>query len=316
MGSTRRTLLIDGNNILMRAFHASQGRVALTADGANTAPLLIFINMVSKYVKAEDPHRLVVCWDGGPSAFRRSIYFGYKSERLGSTSEDLLVTDEQDHYSLAKHFLSLAGIHQVQVSGVEADDLIAHYWRIKENDERVIILSGDKDFLQLLDGWTEQIRPGGEFERWTSNRVRTEMKCKPSDLPKVMALTGDKIDGVPGIPGFGHKTACKALAQHEWDLTQLLTTNDPRWSKRLAGHHDEVIRNLSLVDLRTALDASAVALPPPPVFEPTALESAAWADLEEWLGRYELASVLNRLHDGSLWVDPQQAGRQVLDWST
>jgi len=299
MGVTRRVLCIDGNNILVRAIKALEGKSTMSADGMNTGPLLVFINCLSKYVRQVEPDRLVVCWDGGRSHFRTAVYPNYKGERL-TVEED----DRRSHFTMAKEFLSLAGFHHVEIPHVEADDLVAHYWRIREKDHRFIILSSDKDFLQLLDGWTEQIRPGtGADEKWTANRVRTDLQCKPEHLPLVQALTGDKIDGVPGIPSFGPKTACKALAAHEWDMEMLLTTNDPKWGKKLSGHRENIIRNQKLVDLRTPPPIGyEIDLPPAPPFLLTTPELVLWDPLMDWLGQYRLEPVKERLVQQTLWV--------------
>lgn len=304
MGVTRRVLAVDGTNLLVRAMKATEGRATMSVNGVNTGPVLLFINMLSKYVKQERPDRLVVCWDGGRSLFRLAIFPNYKHGRTPVEMED---EHSESVFHLTREFLSCANVHHVTATGFEADDLIAHYWRAKENDHRFIILSGDKDFLQLLDGWTEQVRPGGADERWTTNRVRTELKCKPENLADAMALTGDKIDGVPGIPGFGHKTACKALAAHDWNLGRLVTTTDPKWAKKIFDQRDSIMRNRHLVDLR---------YPPPigyeihlgsvvPEFHPTTPESALWGVLLEWLDFYRMASVRSRLEANALWSESQ-----------
>lgn len=300
MGMTQRTLVIDGNNLAMRSIKAAEHRLHLSVeiDGeeVNTGPLLLFANLVSKYVRQEGPDRVVVCWDGGRSAHRVGIYEHYKAarnERSEGEDEGKLTT-----FGLAKEFLTLSGIHHVEMDGVEADDLVAAYWHRKHNEERLTIVSGDKDFLQLLDGWTEQLRPGAptpEQERWTSNRVRSEMGCKPEHIPLVMALTGDAGDGVPGIPGFGTKTAVKFLAKYDWDLQKMLDAGE----KKLAFQSVAVHRNLRLVDLRTPIEG--IEVPEPPRFEPTVPSSVLYEGLLEWLGLFHLDSVTHRLTTNTLW---------------
>lgn len=296
-GLTRKSLVVDGNNLLVRSvFAARANRANLTSDdGVPTAALLIFTNMLSKYVRQVGPDNMVVCWDGGKSTHRVAIFDGYKAARADKPE----VEEADKPFGQAKEFLTLAGIHHVEQPGVEADDLIAAYWRGKASSERMVILSGDKDFLQLLDGWTEQIRPGGGVdERWTTNRARSELQCKPEHLALVMALTGDTSDNVPGVPGFGHKTACKVLAKHDWSLDSLL---DCTAHPKLLGQRAAVERNLALVDLRTPLPG--VHVPPVPRFTPTVNTSVAYHPLEQFLRRYQLASVLSRLAVGTLWKD-------------
>lgn len=306
--STRKVLCIDGHNILVRAVKAAEGRVELSAGGYNTAPTLLFINMLSKYVRQEHPDQLIVCWDGGRSTYRQDLFPAYKLARhTHEVEEDYL----HSHLSRVREFLSLAGIHHVQVPHFEADDLVAYYWRIRKAGDRFIIVSGDKDFLQLLDGWTEQIRPGQTEERWTANRVRSEMKCKPEHLPYVMALTGDKVDGIPGVPGFGHKTACKFLAQYDWSLNALLAANEPK----LNGYADDVRCNLALVNLRDTMAGAKLDLPAIPALDLTTINSPLWTMLLSWCEQYAMASVHDRLVAEALWSETPRSGRR-LDGST
>lgn len=292
------TLLVDGNNCLVRSIKAME-RTNLSSHGVPTGAVLTFINMLSRYVKEVEPTHVVVCWDGGVSTFRRSIFSGYKAARPERTHEH-----DMTPFALAKEFLSLANIHHVEHPGVEADDLVAAY--CNRRLDPVVILSGDKDFLQLLEDEgpapVSQIRPGtGVEETWTAKRVEHEMECKPAYIPKVMALTGDSGDGIPGVPGFGTKTAVKALIAHDWNLGKLVYTDDPKWAKKVGGFHDLIALNLRLVNLREPMFVLDV--PPLPRFEPTPPPGALAPTLLGFLERWELASVRERFVTGTLWKE-------------
>lgn len=293
------TLVVDGNNILMRSIKAAEHRMQLSADHGghevNTAPLLLFINMLGKYVRRVRPDKMVVCWDGGRSAHRVAVYADYKSNRADRNEEK-----DDTPFALAKQFLTLANIQHVEVADVEADDLVAAYVLRRVEDEQVVILSADKDFLQLIQSkHVVQIRPGGgptpESEEWTHVRIFEEKGCFPHDIPAVMALTGDSGDGVPGIPGFGEKTACKFLAKYDWDLDRLLTSGEAK----IAGHEDDIRRNLALVDLCKPLPG--VYVPPAPAFNPTEPSSITYRDLVNWLDEYAMSSITDRLATRTLW---------------
>lgn len=293
MGMSRKTLLVDGNNILVRSIRAME-RVELSANGVPTAAVNTFIRTLTYWVRNEAPDRMLVCWDGGRSTYRSEIWPQYKAQRVHVDHDT-----PEGPFALAKEFLSVANIRHIEHHGVEADDLIATYWSGRLNDERLVILSADKDFLQLLDGWTEQVRPGtGVDERWTANRVRTEMKCKPEHLPYAMALAGDNGDGIPGLAGVGHKTACKLLAQQDWSLDRLLekTTN-----AKLVGRREEVMRNLKLVNLRQPIPGVQVSLAPH--FEPTDIGGILSTDFLAFVDRYQLRWVRERFLENSLWKD-------------
>lgn len=304
------TLLVDGNNILARATFAAHGKhVQLSAerDGeeVNTAPLLIFINLLSRYVREVEPDRMVVCWDGGRSSYRTQLYPDYKAGRTERAGDD---DKPESPFAHAKEFLTLAGIHHVELLGVEADDLVAAYWRVSMvATERVVILSGDKDFLQLVGPYCAQLRPGSgaevrtttsgkvqSAELWDTERVSEEFGCEPRRLPAVMALAGDKGDGVPGVPRVGVKTAVKFLMRNDWSLEQALTAEG-----RLAPHADLARTSLKLVDLRS--DFGICTVERCPEFIPTAPGSLAYDDLVQWLVRYDMASVQDRLTTSTLW---------------
>jgi 5'-3' exonuclease len=282
----------------MRSIYALAGKAHMSAEvegeEINTGPLVVFISMLSKYIRQVDPHEVVVCWDGGRSTKRMAIYLDYKGERKEPF-------DRSPMFDLAKQALTLLGVFHIEMPGVEADDLIAYYWRhceIGGYDEPRWILSGDKDFLQLLDHATFQIRPGGPGgdEVWGVERVVREMGCHPLDLAKVMALTGDKSDCIPGVPGFGTKTAVKVLASWEWNLERAM-----RREKRLLGYRETVERNYRLIDLRTM--TLGLDLPQPPRWQPTDRTGVLYQDALDFTKQYDLSAIRDRLTDGTLWED-------------
>lgn len=287
-----RLLVVDGNNLLIRAVKATEHVGLSSSDGTPTAAIHVFIQSLTRYVRQEKPSRLVVCWDGGRSAHRLAIDPDYKAQR----AERVEGEDVESPFGQAKEFLTLSNVHHVELPGVEADDLVAAYWRAAEPEDAVVILSGDKDFLQLLDGRTEQVRPGGRSgdERWGRERVEADLGCTPESLVFAMALTGDALDNVRGVPGFGHKTACKVLSKHGWSLDAALAAEP-----RLAEHQEQVRRSLALVDLRGCIPG--VDPPAVPRFDPTTTASVMYAALAGYLDHYQLASVRQKLDAGTLW---------------
>jgi DNA polymerase-1 len=300
-------LLVDYINLAMVAIHAMNrpGQSILSADGVNTGALLVFVNSLSRYVREEAPEKVAVLWDGGRSSYRLAIDPNYKAHRVEMSEAD----DEgkQTTFGLAKEFLSLAGFHHVERPGVEADDLIAYYWRHhRPFADKLVILSSDKDFLQLLvDDECEQVRlssAGTATDRWTATRVREEMGCEPDALRYAMALAGDTSDNVPGVPRFGMKTAIKALKKWGGDLDSVV-----RYDPRVVEHVERVWTNLSLVDL-IGTPNSRLALPPIPTFAPTGLSSTMFPELLSFLSQYQMKSVTSRLYDGTLWKEVKQNG--------
>jgi len=288
-----RLLLVDGNNLLVRAIKATE-RADMSVGDVNTAPLVVFINTLTKHVREEQPGRLVIAWDSRyGSDYRLALDSEYKANRAQPSAE--YTERKDDAFSLAKTFLSLSNIFMATGVGVEADDIIAAYWRPNRWANKVIILSSDKDFMQLVTDGTEQIRlsaGGAPTDRWDEERIFTELGYLPHDIPKIMALTGDKGDNVPGIPGIGPKTAVKILQEAQWQLDEV---EHPKVDGRL----DEVRRNYALVDLREA--HARVEVAPAPGFNPTRPGDALAGPLMSFFETYRLANIQSQWIAGNLW---------------
>jgi DNA polymerase-1 len=262
----------------------------MTVDDESTASLVVFTNTLLRHIREEQPDRVAVCWDGGKSAYRSRILPSYKANRTAGTSDRA-----KQERKLVKEFLSLAGVFHVERPGVEADDLIAKYWH--DADEDVVLVSEDKDFLQLAGptrryGVCEILRSTGE--RWNAEKVKESTGAWPVELPSVMALTGDVSDNVPGVPGIGPKKAVQLLEEAGWSLEAIEHPD-------VAQMRSQVLRNRVLVNLRLPLPG--LELPAPPLFEPTGRDGALYDGLMEFLERYRLKGLIARVISGTLWVD-------------
>lgn len=282
-------LLVDGNNLWMRAFHATRHE-AMTVGEESTASLVVFANTLLRHIREERPDRVAVCWDGGKSAYRLRLLPSYKANRTAGTSDRA-----KRERKLIKEFLSLAGVFHVERPGVEADDLIARYWHDAEED--VVLVSEDKDFLQLV-GPTPQdhtctvLRSTGE--RWDLVKLVEAGGVMPQNIPSVMALTGDASDNVIGVPGIGPVRAVQILSEAGWSLEAV---EHPDVRQRLS----QVLLNRVLVNLRLPLPG--LNLPSPPPFEPTDRVSALYDGLLGFLEQYQLKGLIARALSGTLWVD-------------
>lgn len=299
---TSKALIVDGTNLAMRAIFAMNKSGLSHSEGErviDTGPTLSFINVISRYVRAEEPDYMVVCWDGG-SNFRKGLFPEYKASR-NENRQDLPTKDST--FDLVKDFLSLAGIHHVVYLGVEADDVVAFYWRNFDLGD-VTIVSGDKDFLQLVGtrtaGVTKQIRPGVDPDEWYEETVIEKLGCRPEHLPDVMALAGDSVDGIPGVPRVAHLTAVKLLNQYLWSLDYLLESDE----KKIQGHQDAVRLYRQLVDLRGEGSHFSPVVKGkilPPLFRPTRNTDLLWGSLMSWCDKFEMESVKSRLKADTLW---------------
>lgn len=287
-------LLVDANNLFMRAWFATQHE-AMTADGESTAAMVVFTNTLTRHLREELPDRVVVCWDGGGSDYRTRLLPSYKAHRKERAEASRASRERR----VIKEFLALSNIFQVERPGVEADDLIAKYWHDAEED--VVIISEDKDFLQLA-GWNPQgkqcdvLRSTGE--RWGYNEVVGKMGTAPHQLPSVMALTGDVSDNIIGVPGIGPVRAVQLLSEAGWDLQAI---DDPRVREMLP----QVLTNRVLVNLR--LPVPGLELPAPPYFVPTRGNSMLYSELRSFLERYQLKGLMARLLAATLWDDESRS---------
>lgn len=285
-----RVMLVDGTNLLVRAAHAGQ-HARLSHQGVETGALVVFANLLSRHIREEEPDSVVVCWDGGKSTYRQQIWTDYKANRADRPEDE-----PERPFAQAKEFLTLAGIHHVERAGWEADDLIACYWRtIRPSNTEIVILSGDKDLLQLVDSNCYQVRPTSQREvtdRWDVERIQQHYGCEPCDLSKVMALIGDTSDGIPGARGVGPKRAPKMMAAWQWDIRAVANAlDDP-----------QILTWHRLIDLRDVpFHSLGLTLQQPPRFTPTSPGDALYPALTEYLVGYGLESVRSRVDSGEMW---------------
>lgn len=291
----RPTLLIDGNNLLIRAVKVTEHTAMNSDDGTNTSGLVVFVKTLSRYLREEKPYRFIVCWDGGRS-WRHQVYPAYKAARPQQTDAYRSTTRR-----LVRSFLALNRIPQAFLDGFEADDLIAAYWR--HAHDPVTILSSDKDFAQLV-GTTPTGQPCTQIrvaaadkpvDRWDEARVIERYGCTPAQLPALMALTGDASDGIPGVKGIGDVYALKHLKAADWDLAAV---QHPAIAE--ARDNGDIAKWRTLVDLRD-VPYDMIPTGVGPFMPVTPGPDGAWRDLYEFLDRYQLRDIHRRLTDGELW---------------
>lgn len=283
-----KSLIVDGNNLTMRAVHAAE-RSFMHHDGDPTGPLLIVINMLSRYVRENRPERMIVCFDSGRSRFRTEMYPQYKQGRADRP------LDEKGPFSQFKQFLTLSGIHHTAVNGWEADDLIAAFVGAEDPTEDVKILSGDKDMLQLVNRRIVQIRPTGVGdEEWNYARVMQHYGIPARRYSEYLALVGDTSDGVPGVRGVGPKRATALMEAHDtWEgVVAALKSDEDREMARLC---------YRLVDLPYAvrqMKVLGISFLPAPKISPA---DSTKSSLIAFLNGYGMDSVVEKVAADTLW---------------
>ena len=202
-------LIVDGNSLMHRAFHALP---LMDADGVYTNAIYGFLNMLLKVIREQEVRYIAVCFDEHGPTFRHTAYADYKAGR-SATPEEL-----RQQFRTIRQLLTDMGIRWFTLMGWEADDLLGTLsLKAEASDVRPLLLTGDRDALQLVDGTTELMftRKGiSETILFTPARVHEEYGFGPDQVTDWKGLAGDSSDNIPGIPGVGDKTAVKLLHQY------------------------------------------------------------------------------------------------------
>jgi DNA polymerase-1 len=236
----KKLVLIDGNAIIHRAFHALPP--LNNKDGLPTNAVYGFFMMLLKLVEDLQPEYLVVCFDKKAPTFRKQLYSGYQATRP-KMSDDLSPQFEVIHKAL-----DMVKITHFEVDGYEADDLIGTISKeAKAKDLQTIIVSGDRDLLQLVNSQVLMLAPIVGMTKMTlfdEIKVREKYGLEPWQIVDYKALVGDASDNYPGVTGIGPKTASGLLSKY----------------KTLEGVYENLIELAPQIQEKLANDAEQAAL--------------------------------------------------------
>jgi len=218
-GPVTRLYLVDGSGYIFRAYHALPP-LTRKADGLPVGAVAGFCNMLWKLLvdmKAapDAPTHLAVIFDHSEKTFRNELYAEYKAHRP-PVPEDLV-----PQFPLVREATKAFGVPCIELPGYEADDLIAAYsCHVRDQGGEVVIVSSDKDLMQLVGERVSMFDPMKNI-RLGPSEVADKFGVPPDKVVDVQALCGDSVDNVPGAPGIGIKTA-SALILEYGDLDTLL----------------------------------------------------------------------------------------------
>jgi DNA polymerase-1 len=241
-----RLLIVDGHAYAYRAFHAI--RELRGPDGHPTNAIYGFVKMLEKMRSALEPAHLMVVWDGGLSAARQVALPEYKAHRPEMPEALRPQLDEIVHY------LAAAGVPSFCGEGVEADDYIGCLARrAAAQGWNVVIASSDKDFMQLVSARIGLLNPNDKAGTiWSAAEVRAKAGVEPEQVADWLALMGDAVDNIPGVPGVGPKTAAELLKQFgtvSGLLARLDEVKSEKLRSALRSSAEMARRNLELVRL-------------------------------------------------------------------
>jgi DNA polymerase-1 len=204
-----RLYVVDGYSNLFRAYHAVE--YLSTSRGVPSHAVLILSTMLWKLIREEQPDYLGIASDAPGATFRDKMFDDYKATRTA------MPPDLARQLPFVRRLYEALRLPVVEVPGYEADDVLATIARRTEPlGLDVVIVTGDKDMLQLVDPRVtvlSVIGRTGEKVVYDTAKVKERWGVEPSQIPDVLALMGDSIDNIPGVKGVGEKTAVKLLTQ-------------------------------------------------------------------------------------------------------
>ena len=209
----KKIVLVDGNNLLFRSYYATaySGNIMRNKDGFPTNGVYGFVNMINKIIAEEKPEYMMVAFDIGKT-FRHEKYADYKGGR-NATPEDLKI-----QFPVAKKILTAMGIKYLECDGYEADDIIGtiSMWCEKDDDYEALIVSSDKDLLQLIsDETTVKLLKTKDYIWMDKKTFIDTYGFDPIHMIDLKALMGDSSDNIPGVKGIGEKGAIKLVSEYQ-----------------------------------------------------------------------------------------------------
>lgn len=246
----KKILLIDGHSILNRAFY---GVPDLTnSEGIHTNALFGFLNIMFRFLDEEKPDYLTVAFDVSAPTFRHKVYGEYKGTRKP------MVPELKQQVPLIKEILNAMNINTIEMEGYEADDILGTLAKRCASDGMdVVIISGDRDLLQLVEDRIMVRIPktksnGNEVENYLPQDVLNLYGVTPSEFIDMKALMGDSSDNIPGAPGVGPKTA-EAIIKKYHSINNVLENIDditpPKARKAISENKEQVILSRFLAEI-------------------------------------------------------------------
>ena len=260
-----KTLIVDGLNVFIRNFVVVP---AMDADGGPVGGVVGFLKGLRNLLSDINPGRVIVVWDGpGGSRRRRGIFAEYKQGRkvrlnraydMESSGDSANNMDAQ--LKKLHGLLDQLGVLQIEADDVEADDVIAFLCKFVLSDDEKVVVSSDRDMLQLVDDRTLVYSPSKK-KYWTSLEMRESMHVLPENYIYMKAMVGDASDNIAGLGGIGEKTVAKLfpfLAERPTDLREILAHAEANKSSGakysvVVEQWDRMLENVRLMQLSSPI---------------------------------------------------------------
>src|SRR5579872_7276486 len=249
-----RLFLIDTYGFIFRAYHArarSGAPPMRTSTGLSTEAVFIFNNMLRKLAKTYKPEYIAAVFESIGPTLREQEFAEYKANRAEAPPD----LGEQIVY--IRRLLEAMRIPILEFRGFEADDVIGTIARrAEESGFDVIIVSSDKDMLQLVTDRVSMLNPAKDDIVYDPAKVEEFMGVKPSQVADLLALKGDAIDNIPGAPGIGDKGATDLIKQFgsvEAALDRAAEVERKMYRESLQKNRDQIVLSKRLATIETAV---------------------------------------------------------------
>ena len=309
-----KIVLIDGHSILNRAFY---GLPDLTnAEGLHTNAIYGFLTIMFKLLEEEKPDYLTVAFDVHAPTFRHKMYAEYKGTRKPMADE------LRQQVPVIKEVLQAMGVKTIECAGLEADDLIGTLSkRCERKDMEVVVISGDRDLLQLA---TEHVKiripktkqGRTEIEDYYARDVFERYQVTPEEFIDLKALMGDTADNIPGVPGIGEKTATKIITQYhsiETAHDHVEELKPPRASKSLNEYWDLAVlsKELATINVNAEFSYELSEAKLGNIYTEEAYVFFQKLEFKNLLSRFDVAALANKIEDGFRIITSKREAEEI-----
>lgn len=252
----KKIIILDGNSVMFRAYYATAytGNLMQARSGLYTNAIYGFVNMIQHILQTEDMTNIFVAFDKGKKTLRHQTYSEYKSGRSATPEEFLM------QIPYIKEYLDVLGIKHLELDDYEADDIVGSMaYLAKDKFDEVMVVSGDKDLLQLAKGNIHvYLTKKGltDLECYTEENFKSLMGIESSQMVDYKGLIGDNSDNLPGVPGVGPKTAAKLLDQYG-SLEGIINNLDNlsgKLKENISTYKEQALRSKTLATLYLDVD--------------------------------------------------------------
>lgn len=259
LASRDKVFIFDISNMIHRAFHAT-GELS-TSNGFPTGAIWGTLSMMLRFIEKHKPTHVLVCYDSqSGKSVRKDIYPLYKANRVQ-------VNDVSAEEKIIRRFFELLGFPSVELDGYEADDLIGSAVKELSPQMDIVIVTGDKDLLQLINPGVSVFDSMKNLWYGPDEALR-KFGVRPDQISDYLAIAGDTSDNIPGVAGIGPKGAEKLLKSFNtvWDIYENLDQVEPKLRQKLEASKDNALISKRLAvlfeDLNLGLTPDSVRFKP------------------------------------------------------